>query len=59
VQKLVSNAKADLPGRYDLADGSRLVVYGAKQFFTPCSWNDWGCAVRGCFAGALSARVWG
>lgn len=46
MQKLIGNAKADLPGAYTLADGSKIAVYGPKQWFTPCAWNDWTCAVR-------------
>ena len=46
MQKLTNNTKADLPGGYTLADGSKLAVYGPQQWFTPCAWNDWTCAVR-------------
>jgi hypothetical protein len=43
LQALTGNTKGDLPGAYRLADGSRLAVYGSKQWMTPCAWNDWTC----------------
>lgn len=43
LQVLTGNAKGGLPGAYHLADGSRLAVYGPKQWMTPCGWNDWTC----------------
>jgi len=53
MQKLTNNTQHDLPGRYTLADGSKLAVYGPQQWFTPCAWNDWTCAVSGTFCCSL------
>ncbi|WIA15093.1 hypothetical protein OEZ85_001787 [Tetradesmus obliquus] len=51
VREVTGNSKGDLPGLYTLpgsssSSSSRLVVYGPRQWFTPCAWNDWGCSVR-------------
>jgi hypothetical protein len=45
LQKLTGRVTGDLPGGYTLPDGSRLAVYGPGQWFTPCNWDDWDCAV--------------
>ncbi|WIA35277.1 hypothetical protein OEZ86_003736 [Tetradesmus obliquus] len=51
VREVTGNSKGDLPGLYTLpgsssSSSSSLVVYGPRQWFTPCAWNDWGCSVR-------------
>lgn len=44
-QEATSNKDADLPGHYMLPDNSRLMVYGQRQWFTPCAWDNWDCHV--------------
>lgn len=35
-----------LPGWYQGPNGTALRVYGPKEWFTPCAWDDWECMVR-------------
>jgi hypothetical protein len=50
VQEVTGNRKGDLPGQYTLpgSSSSSLVVYGPRQWFTPCAWNEWHCSVSCC-----------
>jgi hypothetical protein len=49
LQEVTGNIKGDLPGQYSLPGNNSLVVYGPRQWFTPCAWNDWGCSVSAAF----------